>query len=288
MSNFRLKLKRLLETSFNENKKIDSVYHKKIIQNKKTLDSKFIFNNVSKLLLPERNKSKNISCINNINNYNTKENEKMCLYKKYKKYNSIFDKPRIKVSKNILNSNKIKENEKTRHIFDYSLSSQMLIKNKRQSNSISSNHLTLDNFFNKKQENKVAKNNKKMPINYRNRNYIEYQMEKIKKKKNSSNRVGNKIIQKIELIENENKEKKIKNLLINRSPIVFNNNMYKSSNHSYTYYFSKSRNDSKKKQNIINKSKNFLDLDDLKDIISSIKNQKYTIIRNKEFNNLNK
>ena len=288
MSNFRLKLKRLLETSFNENKKIDSVYHKKIIQNNKTLDSKFIFNNVSKLLLPERNKSKNISCINNINNYNTKENEKICLYKKYKKYNSIFDKPRIKVSKNILNSNKIQETEKTRHIFDYSLSSQMLIKNKRQSNSISSNHLTLDNFFNKKQENKVAKNNKKMPINYRNRNYIEYQMEKIKKKKNSSNRVGNKIIQKIELIENENKEKKIKNLLINRSPIVFNNNMYKSSNHSYTYYFSKSRNDSKNKQTIINKSKNFLDLDDLKDIISSIKNQKYTIIRNKEFNNLNK
>ena len=163
----------------------------------------------------------------------------------------------------------------------------MIIKNKRINNSVSSNHLTVNNFFNKNILNKISNNkNKNNKINYRNRNYLDYQTNNIKSKK-SSNRVG-KIIQKIELIENENKEKKVKNLLINRSPIVFNNSLYKSSNYSYTYYLSKSKDESKSKQKNIKKNKNFLELDDLKDIISSIKNQKYTLIKNKEFNNLNK
>jgi hypothetical protein len=64
--------------------------------------------------------------------------------------------------------------------------------------------------------------------------------------------------------------------------------LYKSSNYSYSYYISKSRNDSKNKQKNIKKNTNFLDLDDLRDIISSIKNKRCTIIKNKEFNNLNK
>ena len=51
---------------------------------------------------------------------------------------------------------------------------------------------------------------------------------------------------------------------------------------------SKSKNESKSKQKNNKKNKNFLELDDLKDIISSIKNQKYTIIKSKEFDNLNK
>ena len=287
MSNFRQKLKRLLETSFNEKKKIDSVYHKKLLQNKSAYDSKYMHDNVSKLIIPERNKAKNSHFINNINNYNTKEIEKTSLYKKYKKYNSIFDRPKTKICKNIFDSYKMEEKAKTRPIFDNSLSSQILIKNKRASNSISTNHLTLDSFFNPKQEIKVTNNNKHK-IHYRNRVYIDYQVNKVKNRKNSSNPVGNKIIQKIEMIENENKEKKVKNLLINKSPIVFNNNIFKSSNYSYTYYLSKSRNDSKNKPKNIKKNKNFLDLDDLKDIISSIKNQKYIIIKSKEFNNLNK
>ena len=288
MSNFLQKLKRLLESSFNENKKIDSIYHKKIIKNNNRLDSEYMFHNVSNLFIRERSKTKNNSFIHNINNYNTKETEKVSLYKKYKKYNTFFDGPKIKVSKNIFDSYKINEKTKTRHIFDSSLSSKMIIKNKRASNSISSNHLTSDNFFNNNREKKIkiSKNNN-IKIIERNRNYIEYQMSNFKKKK-SLNHIGNKIMKKIELIENENKKKKVKNLLINRSPIVFNNNIYKSSNYSYAYIISKSRNDSKNKKKNIKKNKNFLDLDDLKDIISSIKNQKYTIIKGKEFNNLNK
>ena len=285
MSNFRQKLKKILESSFNENKKIDSIYHKKHIQNNDLLDSKFRFNKVSKLYIPERIRTKNNSFLNNINNYNNKESEKISLYKKFKKYNSILERPKIKVCRNILDSYKINENSKTRKIFENSLTSQMLSKNKRPSNSLSTNHLTIDNIL-KNPSNK--KNNNRHKINYRNNNFLEYEMSKIRRKKNSINPVGNKIIQKIQSIENENKEKKVKNLLINRSPIVFNNSIYKSSNYSYTYYLSKSRNDSKNKQNNYKKNKNFLDLNDLKDIISSIKNQKYTIIKGKEFNNLNK
>ena len=154
MSNFRQKLKRLLESSFNENKKIDSIYHKKIIKNNDKLDSKLMFNNVSNLFIPERNKTKNNSFINNINNYNIKETEKISLYKKYKKHNTFFENSKIKIYKNILDSYKMNEKAKTRLIFDNSLSTKMIIKNKRTSNSISSNHLTLDNFFNKNQEKK--------------------------------------------------------------------------------------------------------------------------------------
>ena len=287
MSNFRQKLKKLFESSFNENRKIDNVYQKKIIKNNKNFDSKIIFHNSSNLFISEKNKTKNYSFINSIKNYNCKKPENISLYKKYKKYNSIFDNTNIKVSKNIFESYKINSKLKTRPIFDNSLSSKMIIKNKRINNSVSSNHLTVNNFFNKNVLNKISNNkNKNNKINYRNRNYLDYQTNNIKSKK-SSNRVG-KIIQKIELIENENKEKKVKNLLINRSPIVFNNSLYKSSNYSYTYYLSKSKDESKSKQKNIKKNKNFLELDDLKDIISSIKNQKYTLIKNKEFNNLNK
>ena len=287
MSNFRQKLKRLFESSFNENKKIDSIYQEKIITNNKILDSKIMFHNSSNLFIQDKSKTKNGSFINSIDNYNRKEPESFSLYKRYKKYNSLFEKVNIKLSKNIFDSNKINYKLKTRPIFDNSLSSKIITKNKRINNSVSSNHLTVNNFFNKNVLNKISNNkNKNNKINYRNRNYLDYQTNNIKSKK-SSNRVG-KIIQKIELIENENKEKKVKNLLINRSPIVFNNSLYKSSNYSYTYYISKSKNESKSKQKNNKKNKNFLELDDLKDIISSIKNQKYTIIKSKEFDNLNK
>ena len=288
MSNFRQKLKRLFESSFNENKKIDSIYQEKIITNNKILDSKIMFHNSSNLFIQEKSKTKNGSCINSIDNYNRKEPESISLYKKYKKYNSLFEKVNIKLSKNIFDSNKINYNLKTRPIFDNSLSSKLITKNKRINNSISTNHLTINNFFDKNNLNRSnnGKNYANHQINYRNRNYLDYQKNNNKSKK-SSNRVG-KIIKKIELIENENKEKKVKNLLINRSPIIFNNSLYKSSNYSYTYYISKSKNESKSKQKNNKKNKNFLELDDLKDIISSIKNQKYTIIKSKEFDNLNK
>jgi hypothetical protein len=289
MSNFRQKLKMLLESSFHDIKKINSIYRKNITRNNDKFETNIInIKDYSHLNIPEKikYKNKNRSFITSINNYNNRETEKISLYKKYKKYNSIFNKPKKIICNNILDSYKMDENKKTRHIFDYPVSSQMLVKNRRFSNSISTNNLTVDSVINKNNENNNYNNNHK--INYRNVNYIDYKMNKIKKKKNSSNRVGNKIIQKIELIENENKENKVKNLLINRSPIVFNNTIYKSSNCSYTYYISKSRNDSKNKQKNIKKNTNFLDLDDLKDIISSIKNKKYTIIKNKEFNNLNK
>ena len=288
MSNFRQKLKRLFESSFNENKKIDSIYQKKIITNNKIVDSKIMFHNSSNLFIQDKSKTKNGSFINSIDNYNRKEPESFSLYKKYKKYNSLFEKVNIKLSKNIFDSNKINYNLKTRPIFDNSLSSKIITKNKRINNSISTNHLTINNFFDKNNLNRSnnGKNYANHQINYRNRNYLDYQKNNNKSKK-SSNRVG-KIIKKIELIENENKEKKVKNLLINRSPIVFNNSLYKSSNYSYTYYISKSKNESKSKQKNNKKNKNFLELDDLKDIISSIKNQKYTIIKSKEFDNLNK
>ena len=288
MSNFRQKLKRLFESSFNENKKIDSIYQKKIITNNKIVDSKIMFHNSSNLFIQDKSKTKNGSFINSIDNYNRKEPEIISLYKKYKKYNSLFEKVNIKLSKNIFDSNKINYNLKTRPIFDNSLSSKIITKNKRINNSISTNHLTINNFFDKNNLNRTnnGKNYANHQINYRNRNYLDYQKNNNKSKK-SLNRVG-KIIKKIELIENENKEKKIKNLLINRSPIVFNNSLYKSSNYSYTYYMSKSKNESKSKQKNNKKNKNFLELDDLKDIISSIKNQKYTIIKSKEFDNLNK
>ena len=288
MSNFRQKLKRLFESSFNENKKIDSIYQKKIITNNKIVDSKIMFHNSSNLFIQDKSKTKNGSFINSIDNYNRKEPESISLYKKYKKYNSLFEKVNIKLSKNIFDSNKINYNLKTRPIFDNSLSSKIITKNKRINNSISTNHLTINNFFDKNNLNRSnnGKNYANHQINYRNRNYLDYQKNNNKSKK-SLNRVG-KIIKKIELIENENKEKKIKNLLINRSPIVFNNSLYKSSNYSYTYYISKSKNESKSKQKNNKKNKNFLELDDLKDIISSIKNQKYTIIKSKEFDNLNK
>jgi hypothetical protein len=287
MSNFRLKLKKLLESSFNENKKIDIIYHKKLFKNNNKFDSKYMSNNTSNLFFPERNKTNNNSFISYINNYNTKEPEKISLYKKYKKYNSIFDKPKISIRKNIFDTYQIKEKNKKKHIFDNSFSSQMIIKNKRSSNSTSTNHLTIDSFFNKNKEKKITVNINNSKINYRNKKYLDFQITNFKKKK-SSNHIGNKIIKKIEIIENENKEKKVKNLLINRSPIVFNNCLYKSSNYNYSYYISKSRNDSKNKQKDIKKNKNFLDLDDLRDIISSIKNKRCTIIKNKEFNSLNK
>ena len=262
MSNFRQKLKKLLESSFHENKKIDNIYHKKINRNNNKFNSRLIYNkNITNIFIPERNKTKN---------------------------NSFIYKPKKNVCTNIFDNYKNSEKSKTPQIFDYSLSSQMIKKNKRSSNSTSTSHLTLDNFFNKNSE-KSSDNSCKYnhKVNYRNINYLEYQMNSIKRK-NGSKRIENKIIQKIELIENENKEKKIKNLLINKSPIVFNNNIYKSSNYNYTYYITKSKIENKSKQKNNKKNKNFLDLDDLKDIISSIKNQKYTIIKSKEFNDLNK
>ena len=242
MSNFRQKLKRLFESSFNENKKIDSIYQEKIITNNKIVDSKIMFHNSSNLFIQDKSKTKNGSFINSIDNYNRKEPEIISLYKKYKKYNSLFEKVNIKLSKNIFDSNKINYKLKTRPIFDNSLSSKIITKNKRINNSISTNHLTINNFFDKNNLNRTnnGKNYANHQINYRNRNYLDYQKNNNKSKK-SLNRVG-KIIKKIELIENENKEKKIKNLLINRSPIVFNNSLYKSSNYSYTYYISKSKN----------------------------------------------
>ena len=290
MSNFRQKLKKLLESSYYENKKIESIYkNQSLLNNNNKFNTRIIFNNdVSHLYIPEKNKTKNNSFMNSINNYKSKESEKISLYKKYKKYNSIFRNQKEGTCKNILDSYKINNNIKTNHILEYSLSSPKLIKNKRTSNSTSSNNLTLDGFFNKNNGNKrINDYNHKHKVNYRNRNYIDIPINNLKKKKNSSNRVENKIIQKIELIENENKVKKVKNLLINRSPIVFNNNLYKSSNYTYTHYVSKQKIENKNKEKNLKKSKNFLDLDDLKDIISTIKNQKYMVIKGKEFNNLN-
>ena len=289
MSNFRQKLKKLLESSYYENKKIDSLYQKQSILNNNKFHSRIVFNNeISHLYIPEKNKTKNNSFLNSINNYKSKEKEKISLYKKYKKYNSIFEKSKNDECRNILDSYKKNNNIKTNQIFEYSLSSPKLIKNKKIISSTSSNNVTLDGFFKKNSENKKINDyNHKHKINYRNRNYIDIPINNLKRTKNSSNRVENKIIQKIELIENENKKKKVKNLLINRSPIVFNNNIYKSSNYTYTYYISKAKNGDKSKEKSKNKSIKFLDLDDLKDIISTIKNQKYMVIKGKEFNNLN-
>ena len=289
MSNFRQKLKKLLESSYYENKKIDSLYQKQSILNNNKFHSRIVFNNeISHLYIPEKNKTKNNSFLNSINNYKSKEKEKISLYKKYKKYNSIFEKSKNDECRNILDSYKKNNNIKTNHIFEYSLSSPKLIKSKKIISSTSSNNVTLDGFFKKNNENKKINDyNHKHKINYRNRNYIDIPINNLKRTKNSSNRVENKIIQKIELIENENKKKKVKNLLINRSPIVFNNNIYKSSNYTYTYYISKAKNGDKSKEKSKNKSIKFLDLDDLKDIISTIKNQKYMVIKGKEFNNIN-
>ena len=61
MSNFRLKLKKLLESSFNENKKIDSIYHKKLLKNNSKFDTKYMTNNTSNLFFPDKNKTKNNS-----------------------------------------------------------------------------------------------------------------------------------------------------------------------------------------------------------------------------------
>ena len=296
MSNFKEKLKKLIESSFNDDKKRDNIHQKKIIIGKNSyIKSGFIYNSkIENFLLKEPIKPKNKSFISNFNNYKNKGEEQKSLYKKYKKYNSMFNQDKKSKYRNILATNKISNASKLNSMFDYSLASQIQFKNKRIIKNVPKlNYQTLDGFYNKNEENrKINDSTYKNKIIYRNKNYMNYHPNSLKKK-NGSNRVENKIIQKIELIENENKIKKVKNLLINRSPIVFNKDSYKPLNYSYTYLVTKTKNKTmNQKQNLNNKNnnknKNFLDLDDLKDVISSIKTKKYTIIRSKEFNDLNK
>ena len=59
----------------------------------------------------------------------------------------------------------------------------MILKNKRSSNSTSTNHLTIDSFFNKNKEKKITVNINNSKINYRNKKYLDFQITNFKKKK---------------------------------------------------------------------------------------------------------
>ena len=92
MSNFRQKLKMLLESSFHDIKKINSIYRKNITRNNDKFETNIInIKDYSHLNIPEKikYKNKNRSFITSINNYNNRETEKISLYKKYTKKDNL-------------------------------------------------------------------------------------------------------------------------------------------------------------------------------------------------------
>ena len=230
----------------------------------------------------KNNSNKNIY----INNSISRKNEQISLYKKYKKYNSIYDGQKSNICKNIFDEHNNSKNS-SNIINNYSLSSK--IKNQRISHNnrnILLTNLAMNKLYNNFSKNKRNFNqNKNNSKNSLNENFEYSCNSNISKEKLTSSRVENRIIQKIQLIENENKENKVKNLLINRPPRVLNNDVFKFDTSDYSYFQPTTRYKDKNVKSIKNlkkyKSNNLFNLDNLNDIIFSIKKAKLNSTRNK-------
>ena len=298
MKDFNHKLKTIVEYSYSENIKSEKTINHNIIKNNSVYSFFKINNNIlDYLILRNKNKIKN----NNINNINNTNNN-MSLYKKYKKYNSIYNKP--KNCRNILNKFKSNENSysSTKNYLFYPLNTH--IKNlKSLYNDNHDKKCTLTNYTFKNSYNNNNHNNHNIKNNnYFNKlfsdsknNFKEYSSY-YNKDKYASNRVKNGIIQKIELIENENKENKVKNLLINRPPRNLDKDVFKFDLKDFSYLLPTSRynKDSKEKKNSRNKNINkhkykndLFNLDNLSDIIFEIKIKKIRSTSNKTRNKIN-
>jgi len=277
MSDFKEKLKRLVVSSFYGNKTIQNNPNKKLIKNN-SVNYKFKKNNdISDYIIIDINNKNKQNNIKKLTNYNTnKASHRISLYKKYKKYKS---KPKKNISRNIINNFKI-QNSTSSYFYDHTTSSQINnnIPSYNSKNSILSNMSTLNNFYIKQNTKNGNNYNLKGNTNFKNNSLYKI----IKKEKPILRRVENKIIKKIELIENQNKENKVKNLLINRPPRMLNNDNYKFNINDYSYFMPSSRyKDSKNIKDVKKNSykNNFLNLDNLNDIIFSIKNKNYLNIR---------
>lgn len=291
-NDFNQKIKKFMRTSYHEDKRLENIYNQKL-SNKYTVNSCFKNNNDIHDFLYIKNKNnkqnmkndsnKNIYNIYNNNSINRK-NDHISLYKKYKKYNSIYDGHKSNICKNILDEYNNSKNSS--HIINnFSLSSK--IKNQKISHNnrnILLTKLAMNKLYNNFSQNKRKQNksNSKSSFN-ENAEFSGY--SNINKEKFTPSRVENRIIQKIQLIENENKENKVKNLLINRPPRVLNNDVFKFDTSDYSYFLPTTRYKDKNVKSIKNlkkyKSNNLFNLDNLNDIIFSIKKAKLLSTRNK-------
>ena len=291
-NDFNQKIKKFMKTSYHEDKRLENIYNQKL-SNKYTVNSCFKNNNDIHDFLYIKNKNnkqnmkndsnKNIYSIYNNNSINRK-NDHISLYKKYKKYNSIYDGHKSNICKNILDEYNNSKNSS--HIINnFSLSSK--IKNQKISHNnrnILLTKLAMNKLYNNFSQNKRKQNksNSKSSFN-ENAEFSGY--NNINKEKLTPSRVENRIIQKIQLIENENKENKVKNLLINRPPRVLNNDVFKFDTSDYSYFLPTTRYKDKNVKSIKNlkkyKSNNLFNLDNLNDIIFSIKKTKLLSTRNK-------
>ena len=290
-NDFNQKIKKFMRTSYHEDKRLENIYNKKLT-NRYSVNSCFKNNDIHDFLYLKNKKDKqnmkNMKYNSNKYIYNnsnvSRKNEKISLYKKYKKYNSIYDGQTSNICKNILDEYNNSKNSS--HINNYSLSSK--IKNQRISHN--NRNILLTNLAMNKLYNNFSKNRRNVNYNKSNSkssfNDFEYSSKNsISKEKLASSRVEDRIIQKIQLIENENKENKVKNLLINRPPRVLNNDVFKFDTSDYSYFQPNARFKDKSVKSIKNlkkyNSNNLFNLDNLNDIIFSIKKGKLNSTRNK-------
>ena len=292
-NDFNQKMKKFMRTSYYEDKRLENIYNKNLVD-KYSANSFFKINNHDFLFFKNKKNKQNNSNKNFYNNSGiNRKNEQISLYKKYKKYNSINEGQKSNIYKNnILNEyNKYKNSSNL--LKNYSLSSK--IKNQRISHNnrnILLTKLAMNKFYNDFSKNKSnSRQNKNSSKNSINENFEYSSNNNISKEKLTSSRVENRIIQKIQLIENENKENKVKNLLINRPPRVLNNDAFKFDTSDYSYFLPTTRYKDKSLKNIKNlkkyKTNNLFNLDNLNDIIFSIKNSKLNPTRNRGNKNVN-
>ena len=297
-NDFNQKMTKFMRTSDFEDKRLENIYNKNLV-NKYSVNSFFKINNEIHDFLYLKNKKNKQNIKNNSNKkiYNNssinRKNEQISLYKKYKKYNSINDGQKSNTCKNII-LNEYNNYQNSSHLINnYSLSSK--IKNQKISHNnrnILLTNLAMNKFYNDFSKNKNnSKQNKTNSKNSFNENFEYSSNNNINKEKLTSSRVENRIIQKIQLIENENKENRVKNLLINRPPRVLNNDVFKFDTSDYSYFLPTTRYKNKSVKSIKNlkkyKSNNLFNLDSLNDIIFSIRNIKLNPTRNRGNNNMN-
>ena len=315
MTDFKLRLKNLIVSSFYANKIRGKDPIKRFVKNKSVVCNIQNYNDKSdKIAININNIRHKQNIIRKPINYKSKiPTHRISLYKKYKKYNNN---TKNIISRNIINDYKTKNNTSS-YFYDQSLSSRTNNNNK-PSYSYSINTIRNDlSILNNKPSYSPStyRNNlsilntkpsyspktirsdysslndfhvnykKKTTSNYLKKNLNIYSNDLLykflaKKEKQHLRRVEQKIIKKIELIENENKDNKVKNLLINRPPIILDNynSKFNNNDYNYNYFIPSSRHRDNK--NIKNKpknsqKKNFLNLNNLNDIIYSIKNNFY-------------
>jgi hypothetical protein len=273
MTDFKIRLKNIVVSSLYANKIREKEPNKKFVKNNSVGYIIKNYNDKSDLLYINSSRNKQNNIRRPIKFKQQESYHRISLYKKYKKNNS-----KLKtISRNMIDDYK-SENSSSSHFYDYSLSSRAnknnklsfsknsphgirkelsLLNNKpsnslysrinyhnkpssHSKNTIRSNFSTLNNF-------KI--NKKKETINdYMKKNYNTYSNDLlnkflINKGKHNLRRVEKKIINKIQLMENENKENKIKNLLINRPPIILNDKNFnlKFTLNDYNYLLPSSR-----------------------------------------------